>query len=478
VNAAQQIDRLRSDFGALIQRNESRRSVEDFRRYRDDPVGFLRDVLKSDPWEAQCKIALDVRDHPRVVVRSCNSLGKDWLAARLALWGAYARGSMVIVTGPTSRQVQQIVFGEIRRAFHSALELPGELYELELRIDRTGHTGIMGMTSTDASRLTGYHAPNMLVIMTEAQAVEPFGWEAMLACATSEDSRVLAVGNPLNMSGQFYRVCKSANWKQWRLSAFDHPNLKESREVIPGAVTQQWVETIQAEYGEGSGVYRARVLGDFPEDDDNTLCKRSWLEAANERWTAGALTLDAVRHPVVLALDPARLGPDSTVLAVRRGPVLEELVIWSKKETMQTVGQVQIEMERRRLTFSTETIVDEVGIGSGVADRLRELRVRVTHFNGGARASKPDKFINRRAESFWILRRKLEEGTIALPPDEKLTDELCSMMWKTSSTGKIKIEPKDLLRERLGRSPDRADAVAMVFGTVQRPMPNLRMLGA
>jgi hypothetical protein len=70
---------------------------------------------------------------------------------------------------------------------------------------------------------------------------------------------------------------------------------------------------------------------------------------------------------------------------------------------------------------------------------------------------------NRRAESFWVLRRGLERGEIALPPDEKLADELCAMRWSIGLDGKVQIEAKNELRARIGRSPDRADAVAMAF---------------
>ncbi|HUP02149.1 MAG TPA: hypothetical protein VM737_11610, partial [Gemmatimonadota bacterium] len=449
---------LRAEVGELVAKHDRAGSFADFAKYRDDPNGFIRDVLKGEPWAAQVEIAENVRDHPRVVVRSCNGAGKDWLAARLALWAAVARRALVLITGPVERQVREIVFGEIKRAFHRNPDLPGELYEQALKFGRSETAGIIGFTSTSASRLTGHHAPAVFVIITEAQGVEPFAWEGMLACATGEDSRILAVGNPLQPTGRFYQVSRLATWKSFRISAEDHPNVREGREVIPGAITPAFVETMASEYGRGSGVFAARVLGEFPDEADDTLCRRSWLEAAAVRWRKAEGRGVGL---YVLAVDPARYGMDQTVLAVRRGAVVERIVAWAKKDTMETVGRVSEALAE--LPAGRRLVVDEVGIGAGVVDRLRERGAGPLPFNGGRRPRDPNRFANTRAECFWALRKLLENGEIALPHDEKLFDELALMRWRTNSAGKVMIEPKDRLKERIGRSPDRADAVAMAF---------------
>ncbi len=108
-------------------------------------------------------------------------------------------------------------------------------------------------------------------------------------------------------------------------------------------------------------------------------------------------------------------------------------------------------------------MVDEPGIGGGIIDRLQEQGIPVTAYNGGRKAelvANPERFVNRRAVAFWTLRRRLEDGTLALPADDDLADELTSIRWKVQSDGKIAIELKDRVRQRLGRSPDKADALA------------------
>jgi hypothetical protein len=143
--------------------------------------------------------------------------------------------------------------------------------------------------------------------------------------------------------------------------------------------------------------------------------------------------------------------------------VVEETVTWSKLSTVETAARVLVEMDRLGLSKDHTVTVDEPGLGGGVIDVLREMGVRTRGYNGGAVPLQAEKFRNRRAESFWGLRRMLERGEIALPPDAKLADELCAMRWSIGLDGKVQIEAKDELRARIGRSPDRSDAVAMAF---------------
>jgi hypothetical protein len=105
--------------------------------------------------------------------------------------------------------------------------------------------------------------------------------------------------------------------------------------------------------------------------------------------------------------------------------------------------------------------VDSIGIGSGVVDALEDMGFSVSAFNSSARPLRRQKYMNARAEAFWQLRQQLEDGELDLPPDELLFDELLAIQWRPTAEGKIRIEDKGELKARLGRSPDRADALAM-----------------
>lgn len=485
--------RLGEDLGDLLEKHEKAADLADFDRYADDPLGFVREVLDGEPWAAQETIVEAVREHPLTVVRSCNAAGKDWIAAHLVLWWVYARRGLALLTGPTERQVREIVMGEVARAWSRASDLPGELYTKSLRLGREEQAGILAFTSTQGSRLTGFHAPRMFAILTEAQGVEDFAWEGLLACATGQDDRMLAVGNPLCPSGKFFSTSRSDAWKAIQVSAEEHPNVREGEEVIPGGESEAFVERIVQELGRGSGVYRARVEGEFPDTEDEGLFRRSWLENAADRWEAHRFRREADDVDPIVAVDPARYGPDSTVLVVRRGPRLERMEAWGKASTAETVDRIRGHLKRagvepryfgnhrkvgrpgvssrlrayRRQEMWRpgvgDVVVDTVGLGGGIHDRLEELRYETSSFNGGKSPRDGKRFLNARAEAFWELRERLEEGRIALPRDEKLFDELVAIRWKPTAQGRVQIEAKEDLKGRLGRSPDRADAVSMAF---------------
>lgn len=220
-----EVKRLEERFGELVEAHEGRGRLSDFTEYGDDPVGFIRDVLNGQPWEAQERIAGKVRDCPRVVVQAGNGLGKDWCAARIALWWVYARQGLCVVSGPTQRQVNDIVMGEVRSAFAAAEDLPGELFETALRVNRADRVGIRAFTARDVSSFTGHHSSSVLVILTEAQGVESDTWEGAFATLTGEDSRFLALGNPLEPSGRFYQITQSDQWERLQISADEHPNV-------------------------------------------------------------------------------------------------------------------------------------------------------------------------------------------------------------------------------------------------------------
>ena len=494
----------REQLGELVEHGSGRRSLDEFRKYADDPVGFIRNELGEEPFEAQAEIAVAVRDDTRIVVRSCNALGKDWIAARLAMWFALCREGYVIITGPTERQVKQIIMlKEVANAWRAlgGHDLPADLLTMSLRVHGNPHAGILAFTSSEASRLTGFHAPRVMVVATEAQGVPDFAYEAMRACATGDEDKMLFVGNPLTPEGEFFQICRSPRWKGFALSALDHPNLTGGRH-IPGGPTRVWVEEMRSRYGEGSSIYRSRVLGEFPESSDEALVLRSWLDRSAALWKeimgdgrstdphVATLAAEAKRErrDPTIAIDVARYGPDFSCLAVRTGPLLRELILWNKCDTMETVERAEKELRRlkchprlqtgRRITgyytgaqWETKPprgriLVDEIGLGAGVLDRLKEKGWKAEGFSGAKRpiiSSSGDLYANRRAEAFWKLRELLEDGQIALPPDEDLFSELMSLHWLVNPSGKIQIEPKDEFKNRIGRSPDRADAVSMAF---------------
>jgi hypothetical protein len=481
------LKKLEQDLGEVIERHDrASRPLADFARYKRDPVGFITEVLgETTMWDAQIHIANAVYRNPLCAVASCNSAGKDWLAGRLALWAAYARDAFVLLTGPTQRQVKEILFGEIRGCFRKA-DLPGDLYSMALRLPEGREGSILGFTSTDASSLTGFHAAEVFAIITEGQGVDSFGYEAMMSCAVGEHDRILVVGNPTTSSGEFYDAFEGEAQEQWwtkQISAYDHPNLKEGTTVIRGAITQRAVDRMARQWGKESNAFRSRVLGEFPEIGERGLVARSWVQEARRRFDSGEADAAAEHQAPVIAVDVARYGMDATVICVKKGPKVIKFYEYRDLSTVDTTrvveklaiehGLVQAEEFYANTEYENASdpsemgiiVVDVVGIGAGVFDTLEEAEWPVVEYNAGMRPIESDRFRNARAESFWLLREALERGELAIPNSQELMQELYALKWGETSTGHVAMDSKREMKRDLGRSPDYADSLAMaVYG--------------
>ena len=477
-----EVQRLGEQVGDVVASHGQARDAAEYSKYADDPAAFFRDVLRCEPWTKQLEMAELVRDNPRTVCVTANGLGKDWMTARMALWHVFARRGFCILTGPTERQVKQILMREVRRAFARAPELPGDLYAMELRVDDSGECGIIAFTSDNADRLTGFHHPRLLICVTEGQGVAEDAYEAVQACVTGPENRTFIYGNPTRPTGPFYRVAHSDNWARLTIRADEHPNVVEGTEVIPGAVSREWCESMAEEYGKGSSIYRSRVLAEFPSESVEGLVRREWMLAAFDRWESKELEDKAWRGRHVLALDVARFGPDASVLADIQGPVVQSLTTWRGAALTESARRVMEYGEQiAASTFGLEkylgqragkrptVYVDEPGLGGGCIDILQQKGYPAVGFNGANApiADYSGRFLNQRAQSHWAFRTALEKGRIALPRDELLLEEALSIEWQINSAGKIQILGKELLRKELGRSPDRLDAVVIgLFQTV------------
>ena len=464
-----------------------------FAAYRDDPAGFAKDVLGSDWWEAQAEIANLLSNHRRVAVKAANGVGKTYLAADLLLWFLYSHvPSVVLTTAPTWRQVESLLWEEVKRRVHTVNvraerdptrpKLPGNLLQTKLKIGE-GHFA-MGLSTDEPVRFQGFHADDLLVILDEACGVPEEIWDAVEGICVGSNNRVLAISNPLAPTGRFYGLFKSPRWKTCTTSALAHPNvLHPEARRIPGAVTREAVEDRIAEWCEPAeentgekerpgeilrwagrcyrpnGLFLSRVLGEFPDSAVDSLFDLKWIENAMCREGSDAA------GPCVVAADIARFGSDETVLAVRRGDRVTLLKTYRGLDTMQVAARIQ---ELARAENAEIVTVDEVGIGAGVVDRLNEDGLAgLVPVQFGARPLRTRnacQFLNLRAQTYWSLRERLRDGKISLPHDTTLSAQLANLRYHYAATGQIQIESKDDMKRRGLPSPDKADAIALLFG--------------
>jgi hypothetical protein len=216
-----------------------------------------------------------------------------------------------------------------------------------------------------------------------------------------------------------------------------------------------------ARYGEDSNAFRVRVLGEFPRSDDDTLIGVELVDSAFHRDVSP--TSEAA---IVWGLDVARFGTDATALCKRQGNTVSEIRKWRNLDLMQTTGAVVAEYEAMRLEDRPiEILVDSIGLGAGVVDRLRELNLPARGINVSESPAMGTIYVNLRAELWGKMKAWLEKRDCKLPKDESLLAELVSPRYSFNSNGKMKLESKDEMRKRGIGSPDMADALALTFAS-------------
>ena len=437
------------------------------------PVEFAENVLGVELWKKQEELLSALPEHHRVAVKSGNGLGKGFSAAVAVLWYLYTHNpAIVLSTAPTFRQVRYILWRQIHNLYRRAPDtLGGRLLDTRWELDDDRYA--LGLSADGADQFQGFHSPNMLIVVDEAEGVSDNIYEAIEAVMTSADPRLLLIGNPTTTSGMFRRAFYEERqiYHCITISAPESPNLKADRVVYPGLVTARWVEERRQVWGEDSPLYRARVLGEFPDQTEDALISLSHVEAAVERWRdqqqalamGAAMPAPAQWEPegeIVLAVDVARYGSDHSVILRRQGWRVEEIRTFNGLDTMQLTGWVAAairEFQPRR------TCIDEVGVGAGVVDRLREQGYGVRGVNVAQAARQKDVFANLRAEGFWRLRELFAADEIAIPPDQQLVSELVSLRYRVDSLGRTLLESKEDMRKRGLPSPDRADALMLAF---------------
>lgn len=444
--------------------------------YRLDPAGWVRDCItwpagqELAPYQAEIMGTL-VR-HGRIAVRGCHGLGKSTIMALLTLWFALTREAMgrdwkVITTASVWRQLHVYLWPEIHkwsgrvrwdRVGRKPLRYNVELLGMGLKL---GHGSATAVASNISERIEGAHADSLLYILDEAKIIPPRTWDAIegaLANAggdTDSEAFIAAMSTPGEPSGRFYDIHRRApGLEDWKTR---HVTLEES--IAAGRISRDWADQRRVQWGEDSALYQGRVLGQFHAGDESSVIPLAWVEAAIERWHR---TKKVTAEPDWVGVDVGRGGDDS-ILAVRCGPrITLTLPPRAHRDTMAIVTAIQ--------ATGARPIIDVIGVGAGVYDRCRELDLRPVAYVGSGKARGRDRsrqfgFVNVRSEAYWRLRELLDpetEPTLALPPDDLLISDLTTPTWDITSgiPPKIKVENKDAVVARLGRSPDRGDAVA------------------
>ena len=403
-----------------------------------------------------------VRDQPRTAVRSCHGVGKTAAAAQIGLWFlATHPDSRVITTAPTWAQVEQLLWREIRGqvgrahgAGRAHIFPPANSTKLELG----DQWFAIGLSTNEPERFQGHHADNLLLIVDEASGVDERIYEAAEGFLTAEGAKVLLIGNPTRVGGQFHRcfTTERARWHQIHISVYDSPNY--TGEPVPDDVARAlpragWAEEVRDAWGEDSPMYQVRALGNFPSTGEDNVIDLLDVELAQLQNLEPADT-----DPKRIGCDVARFGTDETVIAFRHGPRIRIVEKYVGKDTTHTAARVA---HWAAHFGAVEAIIDDSGVGGGVTDQLRAQGLKATAFNAANSAKDPRQFPNQRSEVWFRAAAMMPD--LDLDPDEQLAADLTGPRYSYDVKLRRVVEKKDETKRRIGRSPDRADAVLLTL---------------
>lgn len=459
--------------------------IEDLASFSNDPLGFvlwafpwgepgeLENFSGPEPWQVELLQDLGaglitLEGAIRIARTSGHGIGKSAFVAWLILWAMSTFEDCVgVVTANTETQLKTKTWVQLAKWYrlcitrHMFKMTATALFSTDPEHERTWRMDMVPWSERNTEAFAGLHnqGKRILLVFDEASAIPDLIWEVAEGALTDKNTQIIwaAFGNPTRNKGRF-RDCFPGGRFAHRWSS----GVVDSRAVsfTDKAQIAEWA----ADHGEDSDFFRIRVRGVFPRIDSESFIPLSLaLEAI-------AREVEPQRGPIVLGVDVGRFGDDPSVIYPRQGRDASsrppELLYGY--DTMQTAARVAQRFLEYRATI---VMVDSGGVGGGVVDRLRMLRIPVMEVDFGA---KPDevnvddgsKYANKRAEIWGAMRTWLRTGSIAaVKTGEQTTiaDELTGPNYGLNGNEAIQLESKKDMRRRGVASPNVADALACTF---------------
>lgn len=453
--------------------------------YADHPVEFVEDIIGATPDEEQAKILRSVAQNQMTSVRSGHGVGKSTVEAWTVIWFMVTRPFPKIpCTAPTQHQLFDILWAEVSKWLRHNKALADEIVWTKEKVYMKGYPEewfAVARTASKPDALQGFHADDVLYIIDEASGVDDSIFEPVLGALSTPGAKLLMCGNPTQLSGFFY---ESHNKNRSSYAAFHIDGRKSSR------VSQDFVQTIIRMYGEDSDVFRVRVAGDFPLQEDDIFIPLPLVENSIMTEFSPRKKPDSIH----IGCDVARFGDDRTVIGYKIDEKAEFYKKRQGQDTMKTADDIvmlgEMLVQRYRLSPDADdpipVKVDDGGVGGGVVDRLRQMKrnapeklwwLEIYPVIFGQRI-KHKHYHDSTTYMMSVVKKLLqpydEDGhkkpvELILPDDDDLVAQLSGRKYGLTETSKIKVESKDAMKKRGRPSPDEADCVLLLCLPVKPP---------
>lgn len=433
-------------------------------RWRADIAGFARDVLCVSPTAKQCEIFDAVLAGRRVAIRGGRKSGKTATIAMVALWYfASFPGARVKLVAPTADALDEALFRQIREYWNASqstsFPLDGERHTKAWSGIRAHErfADISGVAARDEGSVRGVSGAHVLYILDEASDIPDDIFHAADGnLAAGGECRMIVCSNPTRADGYFFDCFSILPFT--RIHAPSDAGLG-----VTGFADRQWIESRATAWGLDSYHYRVHVLGEFAAEEQGRIFPVSLVADAFRRFDPTNTLGD-----LAIGLDVAGEGGngDESIFAVRRGSQIVALYPYRGLSAARHVTTLRwvLETHRRGNELVRVNVDGNGGPGDQVWRALRDaeqelfLRVRRFRYSDGAR--QPKIFGTMRDEIHTGAADWLRHGG-ALLYDQKLEGELALPATYQDQRGRTKVTDKTVMSKKLGRSPDRLDAVCL-----------------
>ena len=436
------------------------------------PLLFVDECIGAKPSSQQAEALIALPKTKRMSIRSGHGVGKDALASWIILWFMSTRSyPKVASTAPTARQLSDILWSELSKWLRQSKVAD----EFIIQKDKLFHKSapkewwcraispsVKASKEDQAETLAGLHGEHLLIIVDEASGVPDPVYVPLEGAMTQADNMVILIGNPTKNHGYFhdtqFHPIISKNWTKFHWDSRKSTN-----------VSDEMVQYFRDKYGEDSNVFRIRVAGEPPIDDESTFIQLSWAQQC----IGNEIEVDD-EWPLYLGVDVARYGDDSSIILPRRG---NKLYSWETFRGVNTISLAQHIVQTYTDMDASGAGVDEIGVGGGVVDWLtddpRGLGPQVTYGINVANQANDSKQYTRLRDELWgLVRDKCMRGKFSFPDEmlrvggidinigEELANELSSPQYEIRN-GAIKVESKKDMKKRGVMSPNIADALCI-----------------
>lgn len=400
----------------------------------------------------------------RMAVASGHGIGKTCVTAWIILWfQSTRRNAFARITANTEKQLLTVDWRELAK-WHK-LSIVRHMFtweKMSFRAKSSPETWVAHATpwsATNPEAFSGMHESNVLLLMDEAAGIDRAIYERAWGVLTTKGALWIVMGNPSRPEGGFYDIFHGKDAKYWNTR---HIDARTTIRNETGALDQ-----LVDIHGLDNDITRVRVLGQFPRSGTYQAIPRDVVEEAQAR----RLTHEqAEEFPLVMGVDVARFGDDETAIIWRRGHKIVDIKTHAKLDTFQTARLVSNYLKQRpALCF-----VDEIGVGAGVVDTLRNSGHDIIGVQVSRKPSNPKAYLNLRAELWmgdmleWLRKADIPETQYG----QQLADELCSPEYAVQKTTmQIVLENKDMMKKRGATSPNIADALAITFAMPHASAP-------